>query len=110
MAHMMDATLNIAGGEWIIIALAAIILLVGTNRLPEAARKMGRIAGEYTKTKNEIAEQVSGAAKIHPTKPVESEREKLDMMARTLGIAHDNKTDDELRRLIADRVGGRKDA
>lgn len=107
----MDITaLNIAGSEWLIIILAAIILLLGTNKIPDAARKMGKLAGEYDKARREINEQVNGAGGMRPTGPVQTEREKLDLMARTLGIAYEGKTDDELRRLISESVGRRADA
>lgn len=103
----MDIALNIGGSEWLIIVLAALILLLGTNKFPEAARKLGKIAGEYDKAKKEFSEQMSSADQLRPTKPAETEREKLDTMAHTLGISHDGLTDDELRKLISEKVGSR---
>ena len=103
---MIDAVLlNIAGGEWLVIVLAALILLLGTNRLPDAARKMGRIAAEYDKARKEISEKSKGVGGFRPTGEVSTEREKLDLMADTLGILREGKTDEELRRLIAESVG-----
>lgn len=107
---LMDPALNIGGSEWLIIVLAAMILLLGTNKFPEAARKLGKIAGEFDKAKKEISRQVSEVGEIRPAGAVESEREKLDTMARTLGIAHKDVTDDELRKLIADKVGKRAES
>lgn len=83
------------------------MLLLGTNKLPEAARKIGKIAGEYDNARKKIDEKISGVGGVKPTNPVNSEREKLDIMARTLDIVHKDKTDDELRQLIADKVGKR---
>ena len=103
----MNQVLNIAGSEWLIIILAVLVLLLGTNKLPEAARKIGKIVSEFEKAKKEITNQVSGLKDVGPSKPVETEREKLDIMARTLGITHKDKTDDELRELIANKVGKR---
>ena len=35
--------LNIIGGEWVIIIFVALVLILGTNKLPEAAKKMGKV-------------------------------------------------------------------
>ena len=34
--------LNIIGGEWVIIIFVALVLILGTNKLPEAAKKNGQ--------------------------------------------------------------------
>ena len=34
--------LNIMGTEWIIVVFVALVLILGTGKLPAAARKMGR--------------------------------------------------------------------
>ena len=48
---MIEYSLNIIGGEWLIIIFAALILLLGTNKFPESAKKIGKIVGEYKKSK-----------------------------------------------------------
>lgn len=103
----MDVSLNIAGSEWLIIVLAIMILLLGTNKFPEAARKLGKIASEYNKAKKEFTDQINDVKGVRPTKPVENEREKLDSMAQTLGITYKEVPDEELRKLIAEKVGER---
>jgi len=45
------------GSEWIIIIFVALVVLLGAKRLPEVARKFGKAAGEYNKTKNEVQNQ-----------------------------------------------------
>ena len=55
---MFELGLNIIGGEWMIIIFVALILLFGTNKLPEAGRKIGKIVGEYNKAKTEMQNQV----------------------------------------------------
>ena len=40
---VIDYALNIIGSEWIIIIFVALILLFGTNKLPEAGKKIGKI-------------------------------------------------------------------
>ena len=37
--------------------------------------------------------------------PVKNEREKLDIMAKTIGIDSEKKTDDELKTEIASKIG-----
>ena len=46
--------LNIIGGEWVIIIFVALVLILGTNKLPEAAKKMGKVVNEYNRAKEEI--------------------------------------------------------
>ena len=40
--------------------------------------------------------------------PVKNEREKLEIMAKTIGIDSKKKTDDELRTEIASKIGQRE--
>jgi Sec-independent protein translocase protein TatA len=35
---MIEYSLNIIGGEWLIIIFAALMLLLGTNKFPETAK------------------------------------------------------------------------
>ena len=55
---MIDYALNIIGSEWIIIIFVALILLFGTNKLPEAGKKIGKMVGEYNKAKTEMQNQI----------------------------------------------------
>ncbi len=107
--------LNIAGSEWAIIILLALVLLFGTKRLPQFTRTIGRAMGEYEKARQairsemeEAAEQArrdAGVSKLpRITGPVATEREKLEAMAVSLGIDHAGKTDEELRALILERI------
>ena len=84
----MDYWLNIMGSEWIIIIFVALIVLLGTNRLPEVTRKLGKAVGEYNKAKNEMQNQFKdfSNSNLDISGPVESERQKLDTIAKNLGI------------------------
>ena len=96
------------GNDWIVIAFVALIMLLGTKRFPGASRKIGQIMGEVNKTKNIVQnefQKAKGELSIPVQGPVTSEREKLEIMAKTLEIDHTNKTDDELRNLIALKLG-----
>jgi len=107
---MFDYSLNIGGSEWMIIIFVALVLILGTGKLPGAARKMGKVVNEYNKAKNEIQDQIKDATEETPkiSGPVESEREKLEMIAKSAGVKIEGKTDDELRKSIADKMGQKR--
>ena len=105
---MLDFSLDIIGNEWIIIAFVAIVLFLGTKRLPEASRKIGKIMGEYNKTKNMVQNELQKATTSYNLSiqgPVATERQKLETIAKSLGIDYINKTDEELKNLIASKMG-----
>ena len=93
------------GSEWMIIIFVALILLFGTNKLPEAGKKIGKMVGEYNKAKTEMQNQIKDMTKTevdNPTieGPVQSERQKLEKMAQILKIKTENKSDVELKDAI----------
>lgn len=107
--------LDIAGSEWAIIILVALILIFGTKRLPQVSRSLGKAVGEYEKASRQFRQEVqdateqarrdAGISKIpRITGPVATEREKLEMIATSLGIDHAGKSDEELRSLISQRM------
>ena len=109
---MIDYALNIIGSEWIIIVFVALILLFGTNKLPEAGKKIGKMVGEYNKAKTEMQNQIkeysnpdSKESNISINGPVQTERQKLEYMAKSLGINIENKTDSELKQVIEAKFG-----
>ena len=113
---MIDYALNIIGSEWIIIIFVALILLFGTNKLPEAGKKIGKMVGEYNKAKTEMQSQIkeytnpdSKENNISINGPVQTERQKLEYMAKSLGINIENKTDSELKQVIEANFGHSQD-
>ncbi len=104
---MENFSLDILGNEWIIIIFAGLILLLGTKRLPEVSRKIGKFMGEYNKTRNVIQNEFQRAKGdfIPVQGPVTTERQKLEEMAKSLGIDPTNRSDDELRNLINSKFG-----
>ena len=104
---MLEYTLNIIGSEWLIIIFIVLILLLGTNRFPEAAKKIGKIVGEYNKAKNQVQNQMKDVTNenIEVSGPVKNERKKLEMMAKTLGVDSKNKTDKEIKKIIDNKIG-----
>ena len=104
---MLEYSLNIIGSEWLIIIFIVLILLLGTNRFPEAAKKIGKIVGEYNNAKNQVQNQMRDVTNenIEVSGPVKDERKKLEMMAKTLGVDSKNKTDKEIKKIIDDKIG-----
>ena len=104
---MLEYALNIIGTEWIIIIFIGLILLFGTNRFPDVAKKIGKLVGEYSNAKNQIENEMKGTPKqnLQVSGPVKDERNKLEMMASQLGINHENKTDVELKKIIEGKIG-----
>ena len=108
---MHDFSLNILGSEWLIIAFVAIILFLGTKRLPELSKRLGKAVGEYNKAKNTVQSefQNSTGRTINVDGPVQTERQKLEMITKSLGVDFLNKSDEELRSIIASKMGQGQD-
>jgi sec-independent protein translocase protein TatA len=109
----MEYFLNIIGSEWMIIIFVALILLFGTNKLPEAGKKIGKMVGEYNKAKTEMQNQINDMTKTETDNPVidgpvQTERQKLERMAQTLKINTENKSDIELKNAIDVKFGAQK--
>lgn len=99
---------NIAGSEWFIIILLALVLLFGAKRLPQLSRTVGKAVGEYEKARDMFRREMEEASNQAVPKikgPVATEREKLETIANSLGIDdYAGLTDDELRVLISKRM------
>ena len=104
---MLDYSLNILGSEWIIIIFVALILILGTNQLPGAAKKLGKAVNEFNKAKNEVQDQIKGISNtnLDISGPLETERQKLETIAKSLGVSVAEKSDDELRKIISGKMG-----
>jgi sec-independent protein translocase protein TatA len=112
----VDALLKQIGGtEWIIIILMGLFLLFGSKRLPALSRTLGKAAGEYEKARDLFRKEIEQTAKTENgkrmghmgpriTAAVISEREKLEQIAKTMGIDHIGKTNEQLRALISKRM------
>jgi len=107
---VLEFSLNIMGSEWIIIIFVALVVLLGAKRLPEVARKFGKAAGEFNKTKNEVQNQFKDFTNtnLEVTGPIQNERQKLEKIVKSLGVDFNNKSDDELREIITSKIGKQK--
>jgi len=90
-----------------IIIFVALILLLGTKRFPDAVKKIGKIVGEYKKAKDTVEKQMKDITKenLEVSGPVKDERQKLDVMSKTLGIDSKSKSDEELKGIIKNKIG-----
>ncbi|HEX5904685.1 MAG TPA: hypothetical protein VFY50_01415 [Candidatus Nitrosocosmicus sp.] len=105
--------LNIGGSEWFIILIVVVIFIFPT-KITGFSRSIGRMIGEYEKARTKISSQKNMIISDPFTKPskheyagpniqrpISSEREKLELIAKSLSIDSENMQDDELRTLIS---------
>ncbi len=114
MSIMLYA-LDIAGTEWFIILLTIIIIFV-PGKITGISKTIGKFIGEYEKAKNNLINEKNNLLRqqtstdhqeyIGPSiqRPVSSEREKLEMIAKSLNLDIENRTDEELRNLISSKL------
>ena len=98
--------LNIGGTEWITIAFVALVLVLGTGRLPGAARKLGRAAAQYRRARDEVGSQMGAGRSLGVSGPVSDERQKLERMAGSLGLEPEGLDTERLRRKVNSKMGG----
>ncbi len=112
---IMIYALDIAGSEWFIILLTIIIVFV-PSKITSISKTIGKFIGEYEKTKNNLISEKNNLLHQQPQqksmddqtyigpyiqRPISSDREKLEMIAKSLNLDIENKSDDELRNLIS---------
>lgn len=112
--------MGIGVSEWIIIILISIFLIFGSKKLPEISRQIGRAAGEYNKAKQSISKEVKNISNLNSQNidensknykinkmgegPISSEREKLEIIAKSLNIDFNDISDEELRIIITEKM------
>ena len=91
----------VGGMEWIWIVLAIGILLVGTDKLPELARNLGKAMGEFQKSKSDFEREVKSYSEFEATTPSKSlSKYELQKSASALGIDATTKDEEQLREAI----------
>ena len=96
----------VGGMEWIWIVLAVGIFLVGTDKLPELARNLGKAMGEFQKSKSDFEREVKSYSEtveqeFETTTPSKSvSKYELQKSASALGIDATTKDEDQLREAI----------
>ncbi len=84
--------LFVSGAEWLWLIVIIGVLLFGAKKIPELARSLGKATGEYEKARLEAEREIRGYA----SSSIKPSREKLEEIAKTLGIDYKDKSDDEL--------------
>ena len=59
-----DLSLFIGGTEWVIILFLVMILLLGSNRLPQFSKALGKVIGEYQRARSTIEEEITKTSKM----------------------------------------------
>ena len=91
----------VGGMEWIWIVLAVGIFLVGTDKLPELARNLGKAMGEFQKSKSDFEREVKSYSEFETTTHSKSvSKYELQKSASALGIDATTKDEDQLREAI----------
>lgn len=108
--------LNVAGSEWFIIFIV-IVIFIFPKKITSMSKSIGRLVGEYEKAKGKIIAQKNSLVldtttvdnnhdykgpQIH--RPVSSEREKLELIAKSLNINSEELMDEELRNQISSKL------
>ena len=112
--------MGIGVSEWIIIIFISIFLIFGSKKLPEISRQIGKAAGEYNKAKQSISKEVKNISNMNSQTidenasnskinkmvkgPISSEREKLEIIAKSLNIEFDDIPDEKLRLIITEKM------
>ncbi|NMJ86437.1 MAG: twin-arginine translocase TatA/TatE family subunit [Thaumarchaeota archaeon] len=91
MLGIENLALFIAGQEWIFVIVAIAVIFFGAKKIPELARSMGKATSEYEKAR------IDAEKEITQFKGERMEREKLNEIAKALGVDNTNKNDEELR-------------
>jgi sec-independent protein translocase protein TatA len=98
----------LGGTEWLIIILAAIILLFGSRKIPELFRSLGKASAEFKRGKIMIEREIEEEAREYrkskkkkkKTKKGPTRDPKILKTARNLGIETKGKTEEELKKEI----------
>lgn len=86
--------------EILIIVFAIVFILFGAKKLPELARSLGRAKGEFERGKMEIEREL----REEKSKEVRKEEKDIVKAARDLGIDTEGKSNEELKKEIAEAV------
>ncbi|MCL4329690.1 MAG: twin-arginine translocase TatA/TatE family subunit [Candidatus Thermoplasmatota archaeon] len=88
--------------DWLIIIVVVLVLFGGAKKIPEFARSLGKATGEFSRGKMEIEKEIRTAAAA-PAAAAASQPSVREA-ARNLGIETTNKTDDELKIEMSEKL------
>ena len=88
---------SLGTGE-ILFILLLILLLFGAQKIPDLARSLGKAQKEFNRAREELEQE--------PASKTSSEEDRIRKAAQDLGINPSGRTTEELRKAIAEKVGG----
>ncbi|WP_049985506.1 Sec-independent protein translocase subunit TatA/TatB [Halobellus rufus] len=68
MDTLLPAFVGIPGGPELLVILLLVVLLFGADKLPKLARSSGQAMGEFRRGRDEIEDELRGAAESTPTR------------------------------------------
>ncbi|MEN3048381.1 MAG: twin-arginine translocase TatA/TatE family subunit [Candidatus Caldarchaeales archaeon] len=99
----------IQGMEWVIVlAVIAILLLWGPEKIPKIARAIGQARREYERASREITEEIRSAVSEAQPTPSRAQQPDVIAIARSLGIETEGKTREQIADEIAARLKEKK--
>lgn len=91
----------IMGWEWIIVLVVIVLLLFGGGKkIPEFARGLGRAMGEFQRGKMELERELREEGAL----PKIEDESEVVKAAKALGIDTKDKTEEELKKEIAEKM------
>jgi sec-independent protein translocase protein TatA len=94
----------INGVEWVIIILVIVVIFFGSKKIPELARSMGKATSEFQKARMEAKRTIENKSFDEEKQQLFIFREKLESIAKTLGIDYSNKDDHGLKNAINEEL------
>ncbi|GGM65873.1 hypothetical protein GCM10007108_00190 [Thermogymnomonas acidicola] len=88
--------------EILIIVVVAAILFGGSKKIPELARSIGRATGEFRRGQMEIQREIENATRAGAA--TQTVNVNVVEAARNLGINPEGKSEEELKREIAEKI------
>jgi sec-independent protein translocase protein TatA len=97
------AILGLSDTELLVILLV-FLLLFGASAIPKLAKSLGQAKGQFTQAKREFQAEADKVERQTGASPAASE-EQVRSTARGLGIDEQGRSLDEVKRLIAQKLG-----
>jgi sec-independent protein translocase protein TatA len=94
----------LVGYEWLIVlGILLVVFLWGPQKLPELARSIGLAKKEFDKAAKEVSTATATTSTTPPSPQQQPATDPLIIAAKSLGIATEGKTKEEIAKEIADK-------
>lgn len=99
----MQGDIVIGGMEWILLVLVVVLLLFGAKKIPEFARSLGKAKAEFQRGQM-IVEREIREERARDEQRGKKKSKNVVEAAKALGIDTEGKSENELKKEIAERV------